>query len=226
MENLLVTLVLPPVVLWFLATVPLLTPVGEARLLDRLVPPALALAVIANGLVALGIATAFERSYGVLKRLAGAPPPRWVLPAAKATAATLLLVVQVALIVAAASALGWSPAAGVIGAVLGSVPWLLLGMAAFAGLGLLLAGSLRAEAVLGLANALFLGATLVGGIVVPLSSLPPPVAAVASVLPPSLLVTLLAAAADDTSIDPGAALGLLAWAAVFWLAVERTFRAD
>ena len=48
----------------------------------------------------------------------------------------------------------------------------LLGTLAFAGLGLLLAGTLRAEATLALANGLFLVFLMVGGIVLPVDHLP------------------------------------------------------
>ena len=64
---------------------------------------------------------------------------------------------------------------------------LLLGTVAFAGLGLLLAGALRAEATLALANGLFLAALMLGGIVLPLDHLADPLAAVASVLPAAAL---------------------------------------
>ena len=51
--------------------------------MDFLLPVTLALAVIATSLVNLGIATAYERSYGVLKRLGGSPLGRAGLLAAK-----------------------------------------------------------------------------------------------------------------------------------------------
>ena len=56
---------------------------------------------------------------------------------------------------------------------------LLLGTLAFAGLGLLLAGTLRAEATLAVANGLFLAFLLLGGIVLPVADLPGPLAALA-----------------------------------------------
>ena len=49
-----------------------------------------------------------------------------------------------------------------------------LGTAASAGWGLALAGTLRAEAVLVLANVLFLGLIGLGGVVVPAGDLPSP----------------------------------------------------
>ncbi len=73
-ENILVTLVIPVVVLLFFASVGVF-PTAIGRPVDFLLPGTLALAVVATSLVNLGIATAYERNYGVLKRLRGAPPP-------------------------------------------------------------------------------------------------------------------------------------------------------
>ncbi|MGH2465181.1 MAG: ABC transporter permease, partial [Candidatus Limnocylindrales bacterium] len=74
-ENLFVIVVLPLVLLVFFALVPALTP-NTPRPIDFLLPGILALAIISTSLVNLSIATAFERSYGVLKRLGGSPLSR------------------------------------------------------------------------------------------------------------------------------------------------------
>ena len=74
-ENVLVTIVIPIAVLLFFASTGIIPNAGRA--VDFLVPGAIALAIVASGLVNLGIATAYERSYGVLKRLGGSPLPRW-----------------------------------------------------------------------------------------------------------------------------------------------------
>ena len=82
--------------------------------------------------------------------------------------ATVLVVevAQVVLLVAiAALVLGWRPGPGASPIVF--VVAMLLGTLAFAGLGLLMAGALRAEATLALANGLFIGFLLLGGIVLP-----------------------------------------------------------
>ena len=81
-ENLFVIVVLPLILLIFFAFVPALTP-NTPKPIDFLLPGILALAVISTSLVNLSIATAFERSYGVLKRLGGSPLPRAGLIAAK-----------------------------------------------------------------------------------------------------------------------------------------------
>jgi ABC-2 type transport system permease protein len=223
-ENVLVTLVIPVAVLLFFAGTSLVPDLG-GRPVDFLLPGAIALAIIASGLVNLGIATAFERSYGVLKRLGGAPLPRWGLIAAKVTAILVLEVLQVALLVGVATiVLGWHPGAGWTPVLL--LVAIILGTLAFAGLGLLLAGTLRAEATLALANGMFLAFLMLGGIVLPVDHLPGFVQPLAAVLPATALADLLrialasgAGPTRDASL-PTMILGVWALAAI-GLAVRR-----
>src|SRR5438270_13372726 len=102
-ESLLITLVVPVVLLIFFGAVAASPP-------DFLVPGLLALAVMSTSMVSLGIATAYERYYGALKRLLGSPLPRVSLIAAKTLAVLLSEIVQVvALAVIARLLFGWSP---------------------------------------------------------------------------------------------------------------------
>lgn len=208
-ENVLVTLIIPVAVLLFFATVGTVPGLAGPPV-DFLLPGALALAVIASGLVNLGIATAYERSYGVLKRLGGSPLPRSGLIAAKVASVLALEVLQVVLLVAVAAAvLGWRPPTGASpGLVLVA---LLLGTFAFAGLGLLMAGTLRAEATLALANGLFLAFLMLGGIVLPLDHLPGPLEAVARILPASALSDTFRVALSGTGDVITPVVVLLAW---------------
>ena len=221
-ENILVTIVIPTVVLVFFATAGIF-PAAAGRPVDFLLPGALALAVIATGLVNLGIATAYERNYGVLKRLGASPLPRWGLVGAKLGAVVVLELVQVVLLFLIGSlVLGWSAGPAV------SVPLfltaMLLGTLAFTGLGLLLAGTLRAEATLALANGLFLGFLMVGGIVLPVDHLPAPLEAVARILPAAALSDLLRVALG-TAGPVGWPLVILAtWAVAAAGLAIRTFR--
>lgn len=228
-ENVLVTLVIPVAVLLFFAgttVIPLAT-----RPVDFLLPGSIALAIVAAGLVNLGIATAYERSYGVLKRLGGAPLPRWGLVVAKIASALVLEVVQVVVLLGVAMALlGWQPGAGWSPPLL--VAALVTGTAAFAGLGLLLAGTLRAEATLALANALFLGFLMVGGIILPIDHLPDFLQPLASVLPATALADLLRialASGVDAAATTSATLPaviLAAWAVGACGLAIRFFRWD
>lgn len=223
-ENVLVTIIVPAAVLLFFATVGVV-PGINGQPVDFLLPGALTLALIASGLVSLGIATAYERSYGVLKRLGGSPLPRWGLVAAKLGAVLVLELLQVALLVLVATVvLGWRGPASASIALFAAA--LLLGTLAFAGLGLLLAGTLRAEATLAVANGLFLGFLMLGGVVLPLDHLPAPLAAVAAVLPAAALTDAFRAALGGAGAgDPAGALVLLAaWGIGAAGLASRTFR--
>jgi ABC-2 type transport system permease protein len=221
-ENLLAVAVIPAAVLLFFASTPVVAVPGE-RPVDFLLPGALALAVIATGLVNLGIATAYERSYGVLKRLGGSPLGRSGLIAAKVGAVGLIVAAQTVVLVAvAAVALGWAPGPGSSPVLL--LAGLALGTVTFAGLGLLLAGTLRAEATLALANALFLAALLLGGIIVPTGELP--AASFADLLPAAALSELLRVALGSPGDGDAAraVVVLAAWGAGAIALAIRTFR--
>jgi ABC-2 type transport system permease protein len=221
-ENLLVTLVIPAVVLVFFATVSVL-PAPDGRAVDFLLPGSLALAVIATSMVSLGIATGYERSYGVLKRLGGAPLSGSSLVAAKILAVLVVELVQAALLVGMAVALlGWRPPVG--SSLPALVAALLLGSAAFGGLGLLMAGRLRAEATLAIANGLFLAFLLLGGIVIPATSLPDALASLAALLPAGALADAFRAALGGDADLARALITLLAWGGITAGLAVRTFR--
>jgi ABC-2 type transport system permease protein len=104
---------------------------------------------------------------------------------------------------------------------------LVLGTIAFAGLGLLIAGTLRAEATLALANLLFLVSLVLGGIVVPLDRLPAPVASIAHDLPAATLTQVLSIGFGSTTGDATEPLAILAgWAVLFAILAARRFRWD
>jgi len=202
-ENLVATIAIPAVVLVLFSSVSIL-PTGADRPVDFLLPGAIALGIVATSFVSLGITTAYDRSYGVLKRLGGSPLSRPELVAARVLAVLIIEAVQVALLVTTAwLVLGWRPGAG--GSPVLLIVAVLVGTGAFAGLGLLLAGTLRAETVLALANVLFLVFLVVGGIVVPIDRLPAPLAAVAGALPAAPLSAILRAALGSVPA-PGADL--------------------
>jgi ABC-2 type transport system permease protein len=207
-ENLLVTIVIPVALLAFFASVNVL-PFTTARPVDFLLPGILALAVISTSMVNLGIATAYERSYGVLKRLGGSPLPRQGLIAAKILAVLAVEIVQVVLLVAIADlGFGWRPGPG--GSPFLVVAALGLGTLAFAGTGLLMAGTLRAEATLAGANGLYLVFLLLGGIVIPVGQLPPLLADLSRVLPAAALSDALRAGLGATAGDATGSVILLA----------------
>ncbi len=218
-ESLLLVLGIPVLLLVFFSLVDVL-PTGEGEPIDFLAPGILALAVMSTAMVSLGIATGFERSYGVLKRLGATPLGRPRLVAAKTAAVVLIEIVQLIVLVPVSYALGWSPggrwALALAGVVVGTV--------AFAGIGLALAGWLRGEVNLAAANALYLVLLLLGGMIFPLDELPSGLAQVAQLLPSAALAEVLRSALT-TGAAPGRAwFTLLAWAVAAPVLAARTFR--
>lgn len=218
-ETLLVTLGIPVLLLVFFDLVKVL-PTGDRHPVDFLAPGVLALAVMSTAMVSLGIATGFERSYGVLKRLGATPLGRPRLLVAKIVAVLAVEVVQLAVLVAVAAALGWRPHAAAGLAVVAE----LLATSGFAGIGLALAGSLRAEVNLAVANALYIVLLLIGGIVFPLAKLGG-FAGFAKLLPAAALSGVLHPALGRGAAGPAEAwIILVVWAVVAPAVAAVTFR--
>jgi ABC-2 type transport system permease protein len=182
-EQLLLTFVIPLALLVGLSRSNSIVDLGTGPAIDVVTPGVLALAILSTAFTGQAIATGFERRYGVLKLLGATPLSRAGLVVAKSCAVVAVEVVQIAVLVAVAYALGWSPEGSWPAAVL----LLLLGTLAFSALGLLLAGVLRAEATLAAANAVYLLLLLAGGIMVPLDKLSPGAASVVALLPSGAL---------------------------------------
>ncbi|MFI2225678.1 ABC transporter permease [Streptomyces fradiae] len=219
-EQLLLTVVIPSLLLVLFSTVDIVDTGGGAAV-DFLAPGVLALAVMSTAFTGQAIATGFERRYGVLKRLGASPLPRWALMAAKTLAVLVTEVLQVLLLTAIALALGWSPQGSPFAVLL----LLVAGTAAFSGLGLLMAGTLRAEATLAAANLVFLLLLVGGGVVVPLDRFPDAARAALEWLPISALSGGLRDVLQDGAGMPWGALGVLAvWAAAGLGAAARFFR--
>jgi ABC-2 type transport system permease protein len=218
-EQLLVSLGIPLVLLVFFTTVDVL-PTGDEEAVDFLTPGILALAVMGNAMVSLGIGTGFERSYGVLARLGTTPLGRSRLVAAKVAVIVAVAAVQVVAVSGVAVALGWRPDAG--------AAWMpllvVLGAAAFAGIGLTLAGRLSGLANLAVTNALYLLLLLFGGMVFPLEELPGALEALARLTPAAALAECLRATATGAGLPGGALAVLVAWASAAPLVAARTFR--
>ena len=178
-EQLLLIVGIPVLLLVFFTQVDILPTQGLSAV-EFLVPGILGLAVMSSAMVSLGIATGFERSYGVLKRLGTTPLGTRRLVVAKIVATCVVEAAQLALLVIVGLVLGWRPASANWFLALVAV---LLGTACFTGLGLTLAGRLRAEVNLAAQNGLYLVLLLLGGIVIPSEELPSLVHNVARVLP-------------------------------------------
>ena len=222
-EQVLLALVIPLLLLVGGAEAGTVIDLGSGRRIDVLTPGVMALAVMSTSFTSVAIATAFERRYGVLKRLGASPLTRGSLLLGKVLSLLVVEAAQLVVICSAALLLGWQPRGGAATA----VDALLLGAAgtaAFASLGLLMAGTLRAEATLAAANLVYVVLLVAGAVVVPLSSYPHSLHAVVSALPSGALAEGL------REVCSGAALAwwrvgvLVAWAGAAGALTVRTFR--
>jgi ABC-2 type transport system permease protein len=223
-ESLLLTLGIPVALLLFLALTKVLPAPSDRA--SYLVPGVLALAIMSTSMVSVGIATAFEREYQVLKRLGATPLGRPRLVVAKVAAVVIVEVVQAAVIIGAGIGLGWRPRAGdAVAASFAALAASVAATAGFAGIGLLMAGRLRADLVLALANGLWLVLLLLGGMLFPLSKLPSGLRSLAEALPASALAGALRAAMGTGGGVPGHDWLVLAlWAVGAPLATALSFR--
>jgi ABC-2 type transport system permease protein len=224
-ETLLLTVGIPVLLLVFFS----LTRVVSSPIAHRVnfvAPGILALCVMSTSLVALSIATGFERSSGVLRRLFVTPLSRRALIGAKIAGVLATEAIQVAVISVVALLLLWHPDGSWRGA------WevlavLFLASVGFAGIGLALAGQLRAELNLAASNGLYLVLLLLSGIVIPLRSLPHAISRSVIALPSGALAQgvhrILGYGHAPTGADW---ISLGVWALVAPLLAARTFRFD
>lgn len=207
-EQLLLLLGIPILLLVFFSQTNVLPTDGLANI-DFLMPGILSLAIMSTAMVSLGIATGFERSYGVLKRLGTTPLGTKRLVTAKVVATCCIEIAQLLTLIAIGLILGWNPSSINLPSLLLA---LVLGTSCFAGLGLILAGRLRAEVNLAAQNGLYLVLLLLGGILIPKSELPKSIAWLAEVLPSSLLSELLRGIFSNDELKISDLASLAIWA--------------
>ena len=205
-EQLLLLVVIPVMLLVFFSQTDFLSASGENKI-DFLLPGILSLAVISTAMVSLGIATGFERSYGVLRRLGTTPLGTRRLVAAKMSAICIIEIAQLVMLIVVGLLLGWNPNRINL---LQILLFLILGTACFAGIGLTLAGRLRAEVNLAAQNGLYLVFLLLGGIFVESDELPATLSQISAFSPSSLLSGLLRDSFNNTVVLADA-IALSAW---------------
>ena len=219
-EQALLTLIIPLALLIGLAELPI-GELPEPRA-DSVFPRIMALAVMSTAFTGQAIALGFDRRYGVLKRLSATALPRWTLISGRVLATLVVVALQAVVLGATALVLGWTPSvAGVVPALL----MLVLGTLAFGAAGVLVGGSMRAEIVLAVANAIWFVLLLAGGLALPAAELPGPLSALAGFLPSGALAEVLDATLTDGAL-PGIApvLVLLAWFTACGAAALKTTR--
>lgn len=217
-EQLLLTMFIPVTLLVGLTLLPL----GSfgANRAATFVPVIMALAVISTAFTGQAIAVAFDRRYGALKRLGATPLPVWGIVAGKSLAVVAVVFLQSLILGSIGIALGWRPA--LAGLVLGGAI-IVLGTAAFAALGLLLGGTLRAEIVLAVANLLWFVFAGLGALTVETGMIPTSVKWLSRLTPSGALTEALSQAMS-VSVDWFGVTVLAAWGAVAALAALRWFR--
>jgi ABC-2 type transport system permease protein len=222
-EQLVLTLIIPVLLLVAFGHEALVS-IGTGSRIDFVVPGILALAVMSTAFTSLAIGTGFERRYGVLKRLGTSPLSRTGLIGAKILTVLTVEAAQAVIILAVGALLGWSPLASP--AAVAWVPALLLaGTAAFSGLALLMAGTLRAEATLAGANLLYIVMLGLGGILFPLTKFPAAAQPVLKLLPAGALSDGLRSVLAHSGGFPATDLLVLCvWAAAAIGLAARTFR--
>lgn len=217
--SLLLTFAIPVFLLAFFAKVDILG--IHDGLVEYLYPGIIALAVLSSAMVSLAIATGFERSTGVLKRLAVTPLQRGDLLIAKIVSIIAIEVLQVAILTAEAFLLGWRPDGTNAAALVGGI---LLGTIAFAGLGLLFAGTMTALTNMAVANGLYLLLLMFGDVIVPIDHFPSGMRVVIQGLPVTALSQICRGALDGSGI-PGHAWGVLVvWTILTPMLAARFFR--
>ncbi|WP_375490448.1 ABC transporter permease [uncultured Jatrophihabitans sp.] len=210
-----------PILLLFFFNLPLLYSLGTPRRIDFVAPSIVTLAVMSAAFTGLAIGTGFERKYAVLKRLGATALPRSVLILGKTLAVLLLEIVQLALICGFAYLLQWQPHGNPFAALL----LVVVGTVAFGGLGLLIAGTLRAEITLAAANLVWLVLLFAGGIAIPLDRFGGAARDVLQYLPSAALSDGLHAVwQHGAGLPVRDTLTLLVWAAVAVPAAARWFR--
>jgi len=219
-EQLILAVVLPLLALVGLTVTPLLDGLGGSRV-NVAVPGILALCAMSTAFTGQGIATGFDRRYGVLRFLSTTPLGRSGLIAGKALAVLAVLCLQVVVVTAVALPLGWSPPAT---GWLPGLALLVLGASAFTALGLLVAGTVRPEATLAITNLLWILLGALGGIVIPAERLPALAQGIVHYLPSGALGEALREAFLVGTVDFGAALILLLWTVLAGAAAIRWFK--
>lgn len=209
-EQLLLTLVIPVILLAFFGTVDVL-PNSDGDPLDFLVPGVYAVAIMSTAMVSMGIATGFERSYLVLKRLGATPLTRLELVVSKVLTVFIVELLQAVVLIGLGFALGWRPDGSTWPFAFLAV---LLGTSAFGGIGLMLAGRLRAEVNLAAQNGLYLVLLLLGGMIIERESLPTGLGTAAQALPSAALADALRAGLNGSGALLTPLLVLAAWGVI------------
>ena len=222
-EQFLLTILIPTgllIGLTLVTALPLSVAPGASRV-EMALAGVLAVAVLSSAFASLAIGVGFDRRSGALLLLATTTLSRTSILIARSIATFATVLLQTVVLAVTALALGWRPDS----AALIALPILALGTLALGSLGFALAGALRAEATLAVANAAFLLLLVAGGTAWPTSSLPGPLAQIVALLPSAALGDALRAVLALGSANLlVSVVVLIAWTFVGTIVAKRTFR--
>ena len=158
-EQILLLVLIPIVILIVLTKTTIIG--GDTTELALALATVLTVSTFAAGFTSLAIATAFERRSETLVFLGTTSLTRVEVVLAKSLGSFLLAIFAGLFTFAAAMILGWTPTPLTL-----LIPlWILLGVFSVSGFAYLLAGTLRAEAVLAIANGIFVIVLMFGGVI-------------------------------------------------------------
>jgi len=215
-EQLLLTFVIPVVLLLALGFTKL-----SSQSIDTAVPTVFAVSILATCFTSLAIGTGFERRSGALRYLGTTPLSRLDLIFGKLIATGTLTLLSIIAVAITGAFLDWRPSPAGIGlalliAVLSAAVWVSWALA--------IAGYFRAEAVLAIANGLFLVLMIFGGVVIATSRMPSALARMVDLLPSAAMANGLREALQSGSVSALGVIVLIVWVIVgVWLA-KRVFR--
>lgn len=219
-EQLVLMIVMPLLGLIALCVTPILDGMGDSRVAIA-TPGILALCALSTAFTGQGIATGFDRRYGVLRFLSTTPLGKGGLIAGKVIAVLVALAIQVVVISTVAAFIGWRPP---VAGVFIAIPLLVLGAAAFTALGLLIAGTVRPEATLAITNLGWILLAALGGIVLPAANYSATMASYVQWLPSGALGTLMRTALIDSRVDIFSMVILLLWTVFGSIAAIKWFK--
>jgi len=223
-EQILLNVIMPVLALIVLAKTDLVA--AENDSLDKAslaLVAALTLAVMSSAFTSVAIATGFDRRAGFLRYLGTTPLRRSGLLAGKALAVVMLVIIQIVLLIVTALLIGWSPDFTGLG--IGLFP-ILIATCTFAAWALLLAGTLRAEAVLALANLIWLFLVMTAFAILVSRQMPAAISEIASYFPSGALVAGLEEGIGNHTIAIGPHLVLAGWLIAGAGATTRWFKWD
>jgi ABC-2 type transport system permease protein len=180
-EQLLLLVIIPVIVYFALTRTSFIG--GASWDAQNALPVAVTIATLAAGFTSLAIATAFERRSGTLLYMGTTPVTRLELVLGKSLSTFLLALVSSFALCVVALITGWQPTSKA----LLLIGVLLVGTLSVSGYAFLMAGTMRAEAVLALANGIFVVVLMFGGVIFQYNGIG---ATIASLFPPRALLIL------------------------------------